>query len=272
MLTDIVFDMALFLDWRSALIGILVFSPLEKVLPLRKKASTFRRARLTDLGHFVLSGFVIRFGLLLAFVGLVPLVSAVVPSGLQAWVSDLPLLLQMILAALIADLGIYVAHRAMHEIPALWHFHAVHHSSEEMDWLAAFRVHPVDQLILKGMSMIPLFALNFSDSAILTVVSVYVWHALWVHSNVRLPLGPLRFVVVGPEFHHWHHANEREACDKNFSAQFPVWDIIFRTLHFPERMPDCFGVNDPVPKKWIGQIVYPFQRKDLKAASRSDKV
>jgi sterol desaturase/sphingolipid hydroxylase (fatty acid hydroxylase superfamily) len=156
----------------------------------------------------------------------------------------------------------------MHSIPVLWHFHAVHHSSEEMDWLAAYRVHPVDQVILKGVSMIPLYALGFSANAILIVASLNVWHALWVHSNVRLPTGLLSLVIAVPKFHHWHHANERGSRDKNFSAQFPVWDLVFGTLYLPERAPHRFGVDDPVPKNWAGQIIYPFRLNGMRAGSQ----
>jgi sterol desaturase/sphingolipid hydroxylase (fatty acid hydroxylase superfamily) len=164
------------------------------------------------------------------------------------------------LATLIADLGFYLAHRAMHSSQLLWHFHAVHHSSEEMDWLAAYRVHPIDQVFVKGASLVPIFVLGFSSSAIVIAAIIYHWQALFIHSNVRLRLGPFRLLVAGPEFHHWHHANECDAYDKNFAGQLPIWDIVFRTMHLPGRMPTHYGVDDAIPEGWLGQIAYPFAK------------
>lgn len=260
MLADIAHSALTAIGWRDLLICLLVLTPLEHILPLHEKARALRRGWWTDMAHFFLSGIFIRFGLMLVIWASAMAGAAVVPDGWQAAVTGLPVWVQVILATLIADLGFYLSHRAMHRIPALWHFHAVHHSSEEMDWLAAYRVHPVDQVIVKGASLIPMYALGFSATAIVIAALIYQWQALLVHSNIRLPLGPFRLLVVGPEFHHWHHANEREAYDKNFSGQLPIWDIVFRTLHLPGRMPQKYGVDDPVPESWSGQLAYPFRR------------
>jgi sterol desaturase/sphingolipid hydroxylase (fatty acid hydroxylase superfamily) len=84
----------------------------------------------------------------------------------HAAVAAQPYWLQFIEALILSDLGFYFTHRAFHAIPTLWKFHAVHHSIEEMDWLAAARVHPIDQIITKGASLLPVFALGFSDGVI----------------------------------------------------------------------------------------------------------
>lgn len=259
-LLDILYHAVTGFSWRDLLICLLVLTPLEHLLPIHEKARALRRGWLTDVVHFFFSGIFIRFGLMLVIWAAATLGAAAVPSALQLGIQSQALWVQVILATIIADLGFYLSHRAMHRIPALWHFHAVHHSSEEMDWLAAYRVHPVDQIIVKGSSLIPMFALGFSAEAILIASLIYTWQALLVHSNIRLPLGPLRLLVVGPEFHHWHHANEREAYDKNFSGQLPIWDIVFRTIHMPGRMPERYGVDEPMPESWSGQMAYPFRR------------
>ncbi len=262
MQNNILFDIVFHVGWRDLLICLLVLTPFEHVLPIHEKARSGRRGWLTDAAHFFFSGIFIRFGLVFVIWGAALLGSVAVSSSLQAWIQALPLWGQVVLATLIADFGFYVAHRAMHHVPALWRFHAVHHSSENLDWLAAYRVHPVDQVIVKGASLIPLYALGFPASAILMAGLIYQWQALLLHSNVRWPLGPLRFLVAGPEFHHWHHANEREACNKNFSGQLPVWDLVFRTLHLPGRFPRRYGIDDPLPVNWVGQMAFPFGRKN----------
>ena len=251
------------LDWfnfRDFLLFFLVFTPLEHLIPIKEKSLGFRRGWLTDVCHFFLSGIFIRIGLTVVIVMAAEIGASVVPASLSGAVQSVQIWIQVLLAILIADLGFYLAHRAMHAWPVLWRFHAVHHSSEEMDWLAAYRVHPVDQVLVKGTSLLPLFVLGFSSSAIVIAAIIYQWQALLIHSNIRLPLGPLRLFVAGPEFHHWHHANEEDAYDKNFSGQLPLWDIVFRTLHMPGRMPSRYGVNDAVPNGYLEQLVYPFRK------------
>jgi sterol desaturase/sphingolipid hydroxylase (fatty acid hydroxylase superfamily) len=251
------------LDWipfRDFLLFLLVFTPFEHLLPIHQKSLGLRRGWLTDVLHFFLSGIVIRFGLTAVIVAAAIGGHALIPLEVTVAVQGLPLVLQVILATIIADLGFYLAHRAMHSIPALWHFHAIHHSSEELDWLAAYRVHPVDQVIVKGASLLPIFVLGFSTTAIGIAAVIYHWQALLIHSNIKVPLGPLRLLVAGPEFHHWHHANEREAYDKNFSGQLPLWDVLFKTLHLPGRMPERYGVNDNVPEGYLAQMAYPFRK------------
>ena len=59
------------------------------------------------------------------------------------------------------SLGSYWGHRLTHQVPFLWRFHAVHHSIEHMDWLAAGRLHPLDAGVHPGVPVLPLFALGY---------------------------------------------------------------------------------------------------------------
>ena len=173
-----------------------------------------------------------------------------------------PLWLQTIVLMLLADLIFYAMHRLFHTVPALWRFHAIHHSISDLDWLAAYRIHPVDQILTKGASLIPAFALGFSDAALAIFFVVFQWHTLLLHSNVRLGFGPLHWVVASPCFHHWHHANDEQAWNRNFAAQFPLWDVLFGTAQMRrDAMPDRYGIEDPIPPTYGRQLVYPFQRE-----------
>jgi sterol desaturase/sphingolipid hydroxylase (fatty acid hydroxylase superfamily) len=181
------------------------------------------------------------------------------PSQFLAWTAALPLWLQVALALVISDLSFYSVHRLFHKIPWLWKFHAVHHSIEELDWLAAHRIHPVDQILTKGASLVPIFALGFSDSAIGIYALLYHWQTLLEHSNVRVSFGPLRWIIASPQFHHWHHADQREAFDKNFASQLSILDACFGTLHMPgNEYPSRYGTYEPVPREYIAQLRYPF--------------
>ncbi|MGX5850022.1 sterol desaturase family protein [Mesorhizobium sp. PL10] len=245
-------------DLKAVLVIALIFIPLERLLPLHAEQSPARRHWLNDVVYLLFNGIIIKIGLL-AVIGTAMLVlHRFVPAGLAQAVQSQPVWLQAIEVLVLADTGFYLAHRAFHAIPFLWRFHSIHHSIEEMDWLAAHRVHPVDQILTKSASFLPVFALGFSTTAILIFTLVYQWQSLFVHSNTRIRVGPLKWLLASPQFHHWHHANEREAWDKNFAGQLPLLDMLGGTLFMPDRMPQKYGTGDPVPPLYHQQLAYPF--------------
>ena len=259
-------------EFKSFLLAALIFLPLEHLLPLHRDQKIFRRGWLNDLTHAVLTGLMVRTALLLEIVAIIALSDMFVPAGFKDMVAGQPLLLQVIELILLADLGFYAMHRLFHAVPFLWRFHAIHHSIEEMDWLAAHRVHPLDQILTKGASMIPCFAFGFSTWTIIIFFAIYQWQSLLLHSNVKLNFGPLRWLIASPEFHHWHHGKEHEAHDKNFAGQLPFWDVVFGTLHMPRgRGPVSFGITDPVPQTYAAQLLYPF-RGNASAADPSNSL
>lgn len=248
------------LSIKALIVVALIFIPIEHLLPLHPGQRMFRRGWVTDLAHYFFSGILIRIGLAIVIVGAMSVGASLVAADWRGWVAELPLWLQVVCVLIIADLGFYTAHRLFHAIPWLWRFHAVHHSIEEMDWLAAHRVHPFDQIMTKSFSLIPVFVIGFSEAALVTFALIYHWQSLLIHSNVKIKFGPLRWLVASPEFHHWHHANQREAYDKNFSGQLPLWDLVFGTVYMPKgQMPEKYGVDDPVPRTYWKQFLYPFQ-------------
>jgi sterol desaturase/sphingolipid hydroxylase (fatty acid hydroxylase superfamily) len=87
--------------------------------------------------------------------------------------------------------------------------------------------------------------------------------ATFIHANVHWAFRPLQPFVVTPAFHHWHHSAERDAIDKNFAVHTPIWDRLFGTYYLPHRWPAAYGLADggEVPRRWIGQLVYPIRPK-----------
>ena len=244
---------------RTLLVAALIFVPLEHLLAVRGQA-TFRARRLVDVGYALLNGAVTAPLLKLVLVVVIIGAQACVPAALRSAIAEQRLWLQVPEAIALGDLGIYLAHRLFHR-PALWRFHAVHHSAEAMDWLVAFRNHPVEWAAFQAAALLPLHALGYSTGAIGLYVLTFSAQSLLVHANIRLPLGPLRHVVVGPDFHHWHHANQREAYDRNFAAQLALWDWLFGTLHLPAgRRPAAFGTDERLPRGLLGTLAYPFRR------------
>lgn len=232
----------------------LVFVPLEKLFALRPM-KVFRRGFLTDLTHLLVDNLLITVGLLAV------IVVAVIPffwlrhldvvGGLPTWAS-------VTVAVFITLFGQYWAHRATHQVPLLWRFHSVHHSIEDMDWLASARLHPVDQIFTHGAVVLPLFLLGYSGGVFGGVVVFFTLLALFQHANVRLRFPVLRWVINTPEWHHWHHALDHEAINTNFGT--PVVDWLFGTAYMPKaKVPTGFGTTEPVPPVgYVRQLAYPF--------------
>lgn len=257
------------LDLRALVVVALIFIPLERLLPLHPEQKVLRSHWTNDLIYFLLNGVLIKLGLLIIIAAMMIVVELSMPRVIGETVRMQPIWLQVVEVVILADIGFYLAHRAFHAVPFLWKFHAIHHSIEEMDWLAAHRVHPVDQILTKAASYLPVFALGFSPAAVAAFALLYHWQSLLIHSNTRLSFGPLKWVLASPQFHHWHHANEPAAYDKNFAGQLPLIDALAGTLFLPERMPARYGTDEPVPPLYHQQLAYPLRPAADTAAAPS---
>jgi len=242
----------------TAVVGIaalfLLFVPLEKLFALRPQR-VFRRGLLTDLTHLLVNNlFSTALGIALVVVALIPVF----------WIRNmdivgyLPTTAAIPLAASLVVVGNYWGHRLTHTVPFLWRFHAVHHSIELMDWAAAGRLHPLDQAFTQAFTVMPLVILGYGGGTFAGVAVFVTLLAIFQHANVRLRFPGLRWVINTPEWHHWHHAVDPEARDRNFGL--PVVDRIFGTAYLPDdRRPSGFGIPDPVPPVgYLGHLAYPF--------------
>jgi sterol desaturase/sphingolipid hydroxylase (fatty acid hydroxylase superfamily) len=181
--------------------------------------------------------------------------------GLGPTLRGWPLALQILAGLLVVDLLGYGMHRAFHRRP-LWPFHAVHHSSPRLDWLSSIRVHPVNQVLTKVLEGSTLLLLGFDPRVFAVVTPFLTFYALLLHADVGWTFGPLRRVIASPMFHRWHHAADREAWGKNFAGLFACWDVLFGTFHLPVgAVPRALGApTEPVPGRFLAQLVYPLRR------------
>ncbi len=240
-----------------------VFIPLERLFALRGSQGLFRRQWPVDLTYFFINSLLIE---VLTILTLKPAMIffdwARVPSVSVA-VASLPLWAAVPALLLVADFTQYWVHRTFHSVRFLWPFHAIHHSAEEMDWLAGSRLHLVDVIVTRGLTYVPIFVLGFSQQALTIYVFIVAAQATFIHANVRWQFRAVRRVLATPSFHHWHHAAEHDAIDKNFAVHTPIWDILFGTYYHPDRWPAAYGLvhRRDVPGRWTTQLLYPFRRR-----------
>ena len=170
--------------------------------------------------------------------------------------AELPWVAKLLLALSLGDLCAYWGHRAQHSFEWLWRFHSVHHTTVELDWLAAHREHPLDGLYTQTMVNAPALLLGLDIGSVMgLVVFRGVW-AIFIHANVRVPLGPLRYLVGAPELHHWHHARSRDVG--NYANLAPYLDVLFGTYHCPAQEPGELGVDDSwTPDSYVGLVCAP---------------
>jgi sterol desaturase/sphingolipid hydroxylase (fatty acid hydroxylase superfamily) len=243
----------------------LMFAPIERLFPHRPAQRLFRTEWREDLFYYLISSMMVQ---LITFLALAPSTFIMAKTGnlaaFRAAVAGQPWALQFVEVMLLTDFCQYWFHRAFHRFPFLWGFHAVHHSAKSMDWLAGSRMHFVEIILLRGVTSLPLLTLGFAPSVMQAYIGfVYVYASL-VHANLRGDFDVLGRFLVTPRFHHWHHAIEEEAIDKNFAVHFPFLDRLFGTYLFPKgQWPSGYGVEERVPQGYGQQFLYPFRRAKL---------
>ncbi len=250
------------LDWfiLDLLGSTLLFVFVEKLFPLRKEQPVFRPEWQTDFHHFIVNHMMVGFVLLAVNLLVHKLFGWAAKDGIQGWVQNLPFPVALFGIVLVADLVQYATHRAYHEVPLLWRLHAVHHSAKHMDWMAGSRQHILELIITRTLVLAPIFVLGFSKNVIDAYIVIVGFQAVFNHANVSVRLGPLRYVIVTPNFHHWHHSQDDEAIDKNYAAHFAFIDHLFGTAVQSDRAwPAHYGVvGDYVPNGFWKQVMFPF--------------
>ncbi len=235
----------------------LVFCPLEWAFAARS-VDFLKRPGLALDATFLLGNYLVWGGLSVAalewladHLGGLPL------STLRRAFGAQPLWAQAVELVLLSDLSIYWFHRACHAWPPLWRIHRVHHTAEHLDWVAAHREHPLDGFSSQLVLNLPALALGFRVELIGTF---FVFRGLWsvfIHSNVRVPLGPLRWLLGAPEVHAWHHAKHPGRV-MNFANVAPWCDLLFGTYHCPSVHETwALGVDEPVRETYAALLLDP---------------
>lgn len=254
------------LDWfiLDLLGSTLIFILLEKLRPLYKSQPVFRPEWLTDFVHFAINHFLVGLALLSVNYLIHHFFGWAVYQPLQQAVQGLPFAIELFLCIFTADLVQYFTHRAYHEVPFLWRFHAVHHSTKTLDWMAGSRLHMLEVITTRVSVLGALYVLGFSQAVMDIYIVVVGFQAVLNHSNFHFPWGPLKYLLVTPQFHHWHHSSDQAALDRNYAAHFSFIDYLLGTaVKTDKELPDAYGVlGDYMPEGFLKQQAFPFTFKN----------
>ena len=263
------------LDWfvLNVLFTGFLFIPLERIFPKWPEQSLFREEWREDIFYYLVSSLMVQVLTVLSFSPAQSLVAVAPLAAVRAWVGGLPFLVQFVAIMMLTDLFQYWVHRAFHRIPWLWKFHAVHHSARSMDWIAGARMHFLEIIALRSITVIPMLALGFSGIVVNCYIFVVYLYSTFIHANVSWRFPILEKFFVTPRFHHWHHGIEDAAIDVNFAIHFPWLDRLFGTYHLPQdHWPVGYGVQGhPVPPGYLAQFGYPFRGEKTTIPPTSSK-
>lgn len=240
---------------RQLLLFGAILAPLEILFPARPGRSLAERR--TDLAWNLLGPALQKLPVAAALSAMAAGVGLIRPDALQPAIDALPFGVQLALVFLLSEILGYALHRAAHASPWLWRLHAVHHSSERLDWWCAARQHPVESALMLAASNLPALALGFDTRAILGFILAQKLYTAFVHANIDLGYGPLEGVLVSPRFHHTHHA--LTDSPGNYAHTLALLDRWLGTWQPAARNPERYGLDEPMPEGLIGQLLAPFR-------------
>ncbi len=182
------------------------------------------------------------------------------------WPTDWPLIVQLLMALVVADFVFMMVHYVSHRVPVLWRLHAVHHGVPRLYGLNGLVRHPLHQTIDMVLGTAPLVIMGMPvDVAVLLgfVVSIQL---LVQHANVDYALGPFRNHLSIGQLHHLHHVNWGKEGDCNFGLFLTLWDRMLGTFQPEPSRPiqaHDMGVDEvpDFPKGYIQQLIFPFVYK-----------
>jgi sterol desaturase/sphingolipid hydroxylase (fatty acid hydroxylase superfamily) len=244
------------MDWEivSFFLLVLVFEVWERLRPARPVD------RLADLKIDVLSFALAVLMNRLSRRTVDTVVNMVSPGFVLAWLEHLRALpggIKILLALLVVDFLIYWIHRAQHRFDVMWRTHRWHHSIEQMYWFAGFRTSFLHSFLYNvPQAVIPMQLFHLSPLEAGIGYSLGLFIQFWEHTNVRVDIGPLKWLFITPQYHRVHHSATRHQ-GMNLGTTFSIWDRMFGTYVDPDSLPESFplGLGEPVEKKKVPRML-----------------
>lgn len=251
----------------------LLFLVLERIIP-RQPMPVVRRFFWTDLFYLIFNGHYL--GLLIG-AGSIQVIAALDRSldlthlknvFYLGAMSAQPAWLQFVVLLVVLDFCQWLIHNLLHRVPWLWEFHKVHHSIVDLDWIGNWRFHWIEAVLYKSILYVPAAFFGFGPQAMFgyAILNTLIGH--FAHANIRVHIGPLKYLINSPEMHIWHHTHpDSGPPDRNFALTLSLWDWLFRTAYVPPHHdPERLGFTDieSFPKSLWRQLLIPLQRHSRK--------
>jgi ornithine lipid hydroxylase len=254
---------ALFFNIAYAFLAISLFA-LERTMPHEHVWNENDGQTFANIAHTLTSKGVVQGVVVFSTViGLATYVTPASEPGFGIWPRTWPMWTQVVLAIVVAEFGLYWAHRIAHEWPWLWRFHAVHHSVTRLWIVNTGRFHFVDSFKSIGMGMAILLALGAPMEVLIWLSAVTAYIGILTHCNVDMRFGALSWWFNTPELHRWHHSKDLREGNKNYSENIMLWDHVFGTFYNTRdyRPPADIGIQEAMPAGFVQQLVWPFKKQ-----------
>ena len=108
----------------------------------------------------------------------------------------------------------------------------------EVNWLVSSRTHICQDLFNKTVQGVVIVLVGFKTSFpgwFIPFLVPLFFHGFLVHSNLNWDFGPLKYIIVSPRFHRFHHTTAQVGFHKNFAGLFSFYDYLFGTAYCPKE-------------------------------------
>ena len=237
---------------------------LEQTMPHERVWNENDGQTFANIAHTLTSKGVVQAAVVFSTViGLSTYVTSADEPGYEIWPRAWPLAIQVLMAVLLAEFGLYWAHRIAHEWKPLWRFHAVHHSVTRLWIVNTGRFHFVDSFKSIAIGMAILLTLGAPMEVLIWLSAVTAFVGMLTHCNVDMRFGPLSWWFNTPELHRWHHSRDLREGNKNYGENLMLWDHVFGTFYNTRdvRPPADIGISEDMPPGFLRQLAWPFKRQ-----------
>jgi sterol desaturase/sphingolipid hydroxylase (fatty acid hydroxylase superfamily) len=243
-------------------LAIVVSFLVERRIPYERGWNDDHGDSRRDLAHLVVNE-----TFALASVAALPALASIA-TVTDAWPDSWPFALQAVMAILVFDLGITVAHFLSHHWGPLWRLHAVHHSVKRFYGLNGLMKHPLHQAVELSVGIAPLLVIGIPTPVAWALAFAVAIQLLLQHSNADYSVGPLKGVLALNEAHRFHHLKWAGVGDVNFGLFTLLYDrLLLRTFSYdPSKRftSDDIGIaKEPdYPDAYAEQMLHPFRKPE----------
>lgn len=135
---------------------------------------------------------------------------------------------------------------------ALWKFHVVHHSDNNVDVTTGLHHHPIESVLRGLFFLIAIVVSGAPVYAVMIYQTLLVLSTQFTHANISLPRwldNTLGYIIVSPAMHKVHHHWQRPYTDSNYGAVLSIWDRLLGTYMQLNQSQIRYGLDRHYPNE-----------------------